>query len=301
MLAVLEENGFRGVKPGSVAEVELFARAGAVAFATRNAYLADPDANPDLDMTALLAPDSLRGRIEAARRLRPGGKARPGPAPSRANAASVSTGRGPAHEGEHTTHFSVVDAEGNVVSCSTTLEHGMGSGLVVPGRGFLLNNELTDFDLDDATGPNALGATRYPRRTALGAADTVGGKRPRSSMTPILVFKEGRPWLTAGSPGGARITGIVAQLLVNVIDHGMDVQEAINAPRTGSLNGPLALEALYPNREQLVRELRQRGWKVERLQRFYEAWGGAQAIRLLPGGPLEGGADPRREGAVRGY
>ena len=168
----------------------------------------------------------------------------------------------------------------------------MGSGLVVPGRGFLLNNELTDFDLESATGANALDATR---------SKDGRGKRPRSSMAPVIVFHDGKPWLTTGSPGGSRIIGIVAQILVNVIDHEMDMQQAINAPRVNAQNGPLSLEVLYPKRAELEDALRDRKWKVQDQKPWYEAWGGAQGIRIRPDKKLEGGADPRREGSVRGY
>ena len=90
-------------------------------------------------------------------------------------------------------------------------------------------------------------------------------------------------------------------MLVNVIDHGLDVQQAINAPRVNAENGPLSLEVLYPDRGALEKELRHRGWKVQTQKPWYEVWGGAQAIRVRPDGSLEGGADPRREGVARGY
>jgi gamma-glutamyltranspeptidase/glutathione hydrolase len=291
MLGVLEGEDMAKRKAGSVEEIGLLARAGAVAFADRNAYLGDQDWSPDINMRALLKPDLVKRRRAAALALHPGARAEPGGRP----------GTAASREGEHTTHFSIIDAERNVVSCTTTIENGMGCGVVVPGRGFLLNNELTDFDLDSATGPNALDATRGPRRTALGDERTVGGKRPRSSMTPVIVFRDGKPWLTAGSPGGSRIIGIVAQLLVNLIDHDMDVQQAINAPRVNAQNGPLSLEVLYPKRMELEEELRRSGWKVQGQKAWYEAWGGAHGIRVRPDGALEGGADPRREGAARGY
>jgi gamma-glutamyltranspeptidase/glutathione hydrolase len=294
MLGALEGEDVKKPKPGSVDEIDLLARAGAVAFADRNAYLGDQDWSPGLDMRALLKPEHVKARRDAARELRAGQRAEPGGKPS---ATPIDAAR----EGEHTTHFSIIDADRNVVACTTTIEHGMGSAVVVPGRGFLLNNELTDFDLERATGPNALDATRGPRRTALGDEKAVGGKRPRSSMTPVIVFRDGKPWLTTGSPGGSRIIGIVAQVLVNVIDHGMDVQQAINAPRVNAQNGPLSLEVLYPKRGDLEAALRGRGWKVQGQTAGYEAWGGAQGIRVRPDGTLEGGADPRREGAPRGY
>ncbi len=303
MLGILEGEDVRKLKPGSAAEIDMLARAGAAAFADRNAYLGDQDWSPDLDMRALLTPGRVKARAEAARSMKPGERLRPGPRPSAAPEGRRDTGGdglGAAREGADTTHFSIIDAERNVVSCTTTIENGMGCGLVVPGRGFLLNNELTDFDLEKEAAPNALDASRRPRRTAPGEGGA-GGKRPRSSMAPVIVFKDGRPWLTAGSPGGPLIIGVVAQLLVNVIDHGMDVQQAVNAPRLAVRNGPLGLEVLYPDRKTLEEELRRRGWKVQSQTPWYEAWGGAQAVRVRPDGSLEGAADPRREGAARGY
>jgi gamma-glutamyltranspeptidase/glutathione hydrolase len=294
ILGALEGENVKTLKSASVEEIDLLARAGAVAFADRNAYLGDQDWSAEFDMRSLLKPDYVKARREAARAMRPREKAAPG-----GKAAETPDGSG--LEGEHTTHYSIVDAERNAISCTTTIEQGMGSAVVVPGRGFLLNNELTDFTLERATGPNALEATRKARRTALGDEKTIGGKRPRSSMTPVIVFRDGKPWLTTGSPGGSRIIGIVAQLLVNMIDHDMDMQQAINAPRVNAQNGPLSLEVLYPRRKTLEKELSERGWKIQEQKPWYEAWGGAQGIRVRPDGKLEGGADPRREGAVRGY
>lgn len=305
-LGILEGTDVSKHPPGSVDEVDLLARAGATAFADRNAYLGDQDWSPTLDMRGLLTPGRLRERAEAARTLQPGRQATPGAVPgtaqrSQSSSSSHPLDTGATWEGENTTHFSIVDADRNIVACTTTIEHGMGCGLVVPGRGFLLNNELTDFDLAKKTGPNALDVERRPRSTMIGPSGEHGGKRPRSSMTPVIVFKDGQPILTAGSPGGSRIIGIVAQILVNVIDHRMDAQQAINAPRLSSQNGPLFLEALYPDRKGLGDALSRRGWKVQGSRSEDEAWGGAHAIRLRPDGKLEGGADPRREGAVRGY
>lgn len=309
MLGILERGELRKTNAGSVEEVELLARAGAAAFADRNAYLGDQDWSPDLNMRGLLDSAFVQGRGEAAQSATPGKPIPPGPRPRAAgfNPAAPQQERkrqlqeAPSPEGEHTTHISIVDADRNVVACTTTIEHGMGSGLVVPGRGFLLNNQLTDFDLERESGPNALDASRRPRRTALMQNQDPAGKRPRSSMTPVIVFKDGKPYLTAGSPGGSRIIGIVAQVLVNVLDHGMDMQQAINAPRLSSQNGPLALEALYPHRRELHEALRAKGWKVQESRPWYDVWGGAQGIRIRPDGKLEGGADPRREGAARGY
>ncbi len=303
ILGMLEARDVQQHRAGSLEEIELLARVSNAAFADRNAFLGDQDWCDQLDMRSLLDSAYVRQRAEKALSVKAGDKLAPGK-PSATNHERRTK------EGDHTSHFTIVDPEGNVVACTTTIEHGMGSGLVVAGRGFLLNNELTDFDLDAESGPNALDAGRRPRRTALQTSPPGGrgkgegelaGKRPRSSMTPTLVFKEGKPVLAAGSPGGTRIIGTVAQVLVNVLDHGMDAQQAVNAPRMLGRNGPLSLEVLYPNRRELVQALQARGWEIEPLSRAYETWGDVEAIRIRPDGKREGGADPRREAAARGY
>ncbi|MDH3320146.1 MAG: gamma-glutamyltransferase, partial [Betaproteobacteria bacterium] len=126
------------------------------------------------------------------------------------------------HPGGYTTHFSVVDQWGNVVSYTTTIEAGWGTGITVPGYGFLLNNELTDFNF---------GFNMHPRFGGPAANDVQGGKRPRSSMTPTILFKGDRPIAAFGSPGGASIINSVYNVLINLVDHGMTLKDAIEAPR----------------------------------------------------------------------
>jgi gamma-glutamyltranspeptidase/glutathione hydrolase len=280
------------------AGLDEWARAECMAFADRNVYLGDQDWSDD-PMPLLLDPARLADRRLEAGQLKPGQLAKPGPRPGRLP-ATKGAALNPS-EGEHTTHFSIVDPHRNVVACTTTIEHGMGCGVVVPGGGFLLNNELTDFDLHQESGPNALDASRRPRKSALTENTLLAGKRPRSSMTPLIVFEDGKPVLTLGSPGGSQIIGIVGQTLVHVLDRGLDMQEAINAPRSSCRNGPLTLESLFKNHAELSKQLTDRGWKVLPNKSDHRVWGGAHGIRLLPDGSLEGGADPRREGAVRGW
>jgi gamma-glutamyltranspeptidase/glutathione hydrolase len=281
MLGMLEPSDMTKIAAGSLEEIEMLARVGNTAFADRNAYLGDQDWTPAYDMRALLDRKYVAGRREAALHASPRETQKPGMPFSHPPGDAVTNPR----EGQNTTHFSIIDADRNVVACTTTIEHGMGCGLVVPGRGFLLNNELTDFDLDLTKAPNAVDASRRQRHTALssnplpmgeGRVSEPGGKRPRSSMTPVIVFKDGKPYLSTGSPGGSQIIGIVAQVLVNALDHGMDMQQAINAPRMNSRNGPITLEALYLQRGELATALRQRGWPVKDVPPGYEVWGGAQ-------------------------
>ncbi|MFO0812333.1 MAG: gamma-glutamyltransferase [Gemmatales bacterium] len=275
----------------TTAGIDAWARAESIGFADRNAYLGDQGWTKDYQMNYLLAPSRLDQRRQAFDKLASGTKATPGelfnlqPSPRSNNPT----------EGENTTHFSIVDSGRNIVSCTTTIEHGMGCGVVVPGAGFLLNNELTDFDLSEATGPNAIDASR---RTIDGRS---AGKRPRSSMAPLIVFKDDQPIMSVGSPGGPVIISIVGQTMLNVLDGQMDMQQAINAARSSCRNASLNVEGMHRNRPELVKQLVAKGWKIADLKPGEAVWGGAHGIRLLPDGTLEGGADPRREGVVRGY
>jgi gamma-glutamyltranspeptidase/glutathione hydrolase len=207
------------------------------------------------------------------------------------------------HESVSTTHFSVVDRERNMVSITSTLEQHFGSGVTVAGRGFLLNNELTDFNssLHDADGELAANrptAGLLPRRTALGqAANDLGGKRPRSSMSPTIVLKEGEPHMVMGSPGGSRIIGVVFNALLNTLIFDFDLQGAINAPRLIGRNGRPEMESPLFRDEALRTELAERGFKMVDAQ----AAGSVQAIRVNADGWLEGAADPRRAGLALGY
>lgn len=267
-----------------------------LAFADRNAYLGDADWSPDVPMRSLLEPAYVRQRAQALARLLPGQRSAPGPL-----SPAPPTSDDDRSEGPHTTHFSIVDADRNVVSCTSTIEHGMGAALVVAGRGFLLNNELTDFDLDRTSGPNSLDASRRPRRTALSDNREPAGKRPRSSMTPVIVFKDGKPVLTAGSPGGPFIIDVVAQILVNVLDHHLDMQAALSRPRVANHNGPVMIERLHPDLQRAREALRKAGWILQGPGSGEGPFGNAQGIRILPDGTLEGGCDPRGDGAARGY
>jgi len=137
-------------------------------------------------------------------------------------------------EGMHTTSFSIIDNWGNMLVCTSTIQDECGSGYVVPGRGFILNNELTDFSL---SGNNQIVGGIKKRRTALPPLDnTMVGKRPRSSMSPTIIFKDGVPIYGLGSPNGVRIISAVAQVILNIIDWGMDIQTAVDLPRVHTAN-----------------------------------------------------------------
>jgi gamma-glutamyltranspeptidase/glutathione hydrolase len=200
----------------------LYLEASRLAFADRNAYLADPE-YVDAPVEGLLSKNFAAQRRSLIR-------------PDRAAAGAVQAGdpflyendqsfplRPQANliqrEGTHTTHLAVSDKEGNIVAYTFTIESWGGSGIVVPGYGFLLNNEMTDFDF---SGP----APNIPE----------AGKRPRSSMSPTIAFKDGKPAFTVGSPGGATIITTVLQTIVNHVDLGMPMPQAIDAPRLSQRN-----------------------------------------------------------------
>lgn len=203
-----------------------YLEASRLAFADRNRYLGDPG-YVDVPARQLLA--APFGRQRAC--LIDPGKAATSPVlpgdpfagPSRCTPPSGAAVPVPDRE-HHTNHFVVVDGAGNVVSCTNTIEELGGSGIVVPGRGFLLNNELTDFNFAPTQG-----SAPDPNLPA-------PGKRPRSSMSPTIVLRDGRPFLAVGSPGGATIITTVLQILVNRIDLGMSLPDAIAAPRASQRN-----------------------------------------------------------------
>ncbi len=206
------------------------------------------------------------------------------------------------HRPSHTTHYSVVDKWGNVVSFTTTIEATWGTGITVPGYGFLLNNELTDFNFDPAF--NA--TTGNP-----GANDVAPGKRPRSSMAPAIVFKGREPVLAYGSPGGATIINSVFNVTLNLIDHGMSIQQAINAPRLSvtSAAGTISCEGVEPfmqpkfnaATQDALRALGHLGLGAAGSNGCLATIGSVQGVVMdLRSGRQYGGADLRREGTVIG-
>jgi gamma-glutamyltranspeptidase/glutathione hydrolase len=196
----------------------------------------------------------------------------------------------------HTTHFSVVDKWGNVVSYTTTIEAGWGSGILVPGYGFLLNNELTDFNFTPRAGTDPPGDLDFDP----GANDVAPFKRPRSSMSPSILFKGDEPIAAYGSPGGSTIINSVFQITLNLIDHGMTIQEAIDAPRISSTTSTPAGASIR----------REDGFSVDVIQELEDlghvfrdpsSIGSVQGIVIdLQTGKQYGGADQRREGTVIG-
>ncbi len=276
ILGILENFDLGTHRPGSIDAIHLIAEASRLAFADRNRYLADPDFVPQ-PIDALLNPAYLKKRASKISRTKSMGHARPG---ILAGAQPEKTSE--AHpESLSTTHLSVVDGEGNALALTASIEGPFGSKLMV--HGFLLNNELTDFAFLPAQGNRPVANRVAP------------GKRPRSSMTPTLVFDpDGRFRMAIGSPGGPYIIGFVLKTLVATLDWKMGLQEAIALPNFVNRNGKTELEA-ETALDVTVHDLEKLGHNV--LSR--ELTSGLHGIARKKTG-LTGGADPRREGIALG-
>jgi gamma-glutamyltranspeptidase / glutathione hydrolase len=267
--------------------LHVYTEASRLAFADRDQYVADPDFvdPPAGDWSSLLGDDYLRERagLIGERSMK---VAKPGlPGTDRAQLAPQS------EQPEFgTSHISIVDAQGRAIAMTTTIEDVFGSRILADGGtglpgGYLLNNELTDFSLAPAGADGRAIANRVQP-----------GKRPRSSMSPTLVFdrRDGQLLLSVGSPGGAGIIHYTAKTLVGALVWGLDAQQAIALPNFGSFNGPTLLERQrFP--ASTIDALKARGHAVEEI----ELTSGLQAIQRTPQGWF-GGADPRREGVVMG-
>ncbi|MGI9381859.1 MAG: gamma-glutamyltransferase [Methyloligellaceae bacterium] len=266
-----------GAEPLNADAVHLIAEAQKLAYADRGRYMADDDFVPV--PKGLLDDAYLAGRRKLIDRQKAMPRAAPGRPPGVRQGAF---GRDNTAENVGTSHLSIVDADGNAAAMTTTIEAGFGSGLMV--RGFLLNNELTDF------------AFRPRDRDGRPVANRVeGGKRPRSSMAPTLVFDaDGRLRMVAGSPGGTPIILYVLKALIAHLDWGLDAQAAASLTNFGSRYGPFEIEP-GPAARRLAPALRARGHTF----RTGPMTSGTHIIVVRPDG-LEGGADPRREGVALG-
>jgi len=275
ILGILERTAFASAAPNSADAVHYFAEAGRLAYADRARYIADPAFVPQ-PIAELLSPGYLdeRARLVGERSM---GRAQPGAV----RTARALQGEGTETEIAGTSHVSIVDGRGDAVALSTTIEDAFGSRILV--RGFLLNNQLTDFSF-------------LPESDGRPIANRVAaGKRPRSSMAPVFVFDaDGSLRLVAGSPGGLAIINYVAKALVATLDWKLDAQAAASLPNFGSRNGPTEVErgTAY---ELLGPLLRERGHEVQAI----DLTSGLHLIERVKRG-WRGGADPRREGAARG-
>ena len=276
MLNILEGYDLRALGHNSPAALHLLVEAMKLAYADRAEFLGDPDfvKVPVEGLVSKRYAEKLREGIDRERAR---------------SAAEIRPGKPAAYESDHTTHFSVVDGEGNAVSNTYTLNFFYGVGMVAEETGVLLNNELDDFAAaPDA--PNAYGLTG-------GDANAPGPrKRPLSSMTPTIVLREGKPFFVTGAAGGSRIITAVLQAIVNVIDFGMDVGAAVSAPRvhhqwlpdevSAEIGIPPDVVDALKERRHVVNEGRS-GRAVNSILATADGWAGA--------------VDPRSGGLAEGY
>ena len=274
MLNILEHFPIGDFGAGSADEIHVLTEVMRLAYADRSEHLGDPDFY-DVPVEWLTS-DAYAAELAETIDMQ---WARP--------SIDVQPGVPIAAESEDTTHFSVMDVHGNVVSNTYTLNTSYGSGISVDGAGFLLNNEMEDFVSKPGV-PNVYGLLG-------GEANAVEAlKRPLSSMTPVIVFKDGKPLFATGSPGGSRIISAVLQMVVNVIDHGRGIADAANMPRIHHQWFPDELLVESGHSPDTVRILEERGHKVVNAQSTYTS---LQSVGFRDG-LFEGVADPRRPDAA---
>ncbi|ASK64139.1 gamma-glutamyltransferase [Virgibacillus phasianinus] len=279
ILNLLESYDLKQYGPRSPEKYNLLAEAMHLAYADRGAYIGDPKF-VNVPMEGMLDEDYINLRSQLIELGKANKNVEPG------NPWAYQEGENPGYVEQpndkktgQTTHFSVADQWGNLVSYTTTIEQEFGTGIMVPGYGFMLNNEMTDFDAIPG-----------------GANQVKPGKRPMSSMSPTIVFDQnGEPFMTVGSPGGKTIITSVAQTIINVIDYGMTPKQAIEEPRIYSPDYPdIRWEEGVP--EETRHQLEQLGYKFDEEPRDI---GNVQMIRIHPNFFL-GAADSTRQGRALG-
>ena len=279
MLGIIDGTKYDETGSGSASAIHYVAESMRRAYADRNEYVGDP-AFVKVPIAGLLDPAyhaKLRATID----------------PEKATPSSmVKPGKPAGSESMETTHYSVVDSEGNAVAVTYTLNGGFGNGITVPGLGFLLNNEMDDFSAKPGT-PNMFGLVQGENNAIQ------PGKRPLSSMTPTIIEKDGKLFMTAGAPGGSRISTAVLQVILNVIDFGMNVQDAIDAPRFHHQWQPDRLSLERGISPDTVAILKARGYDVDYAPGVVLA---QVAAIVSDGGWLQGGSDGRSAmGKAAGY
>lgn len=280
ILGMMEPYDTHKMGHNSAASIQLFSEAARRAYADRNYFLGDPDF-VSIPKKVLLDENYLKERMEGFSFE----KATP--------SSEVSHGDIEVVESNETTHYSIVDPFGNAVSVTTTLNGAYGSKLYCAQLGFFLNNEMDDFSSKPGV-PNMFGL--------VGAeANSISPeKRMLSSMTPTILEKDNQLWMVVGTPGGSTIITAVAQTILNVYEHGMSMQEAVNAPRIHHQGVPdiLIFEPKTIS-DEVVELLKSKGYNINQGQT--RIIGKVDAIRRLPDGRLEGGADPRGDDKAVGY
>lgn len=277
ILNILEGFDLTKLGSGSAAGLHLMAEAMKPAYADRATFLGDPDRVkvPVKGLISKKYAGTLRLALSADRAR---------------SADEIKAGDPLPYESDQTTHFSVIDAEGNAVANTYTLNFSYGMGMVAPGTGVLMNNEMDDFSAK-AGAQNAYGLVG-------GDTNSVHpGARPLSSMTPTILFRDGKPILVTGSPGGSRIITTVLQVIVNVVDFGMNIAEAVAAPRIHHQWQPDTLVVEQGLSPDTIKLLLDKGHRVQPGRTS----GSANSIMVTKAG-LEGTSDPRQRGtAAVGY
>lgn len=279
ILNILEKDNIKSLGHNSAATIHLLSEAMKRVYADRSKYLGDQDfvKVPTAELISKRYAAQLRTAIH----------------PTKATASTqILPGTLPGYESDETTHYGVVDKTGNVVSNTYTLNFTFGSGIIVPGVGILLNNQMDDFSAKPGV-PNAFGLIG-------GKANAIQPrKRMLSSMSPTIVLKAGRPFLVTGSQGGSRIISTVAQIIMNVIDHDMNIQEAVNAVRIHHQWLPDELKIEEGLSLDTIQLLTQMGHKIVVKPTMGSS---ASSILMAPTQKIYfGAADPRRNGLAQGY
>lgn len=277
MMGMLETSGYASHGAGSAAAIHYVAEVMRRYYADRSEYLADPDYYK-VPVSGLLNKEYITARRATID-------------PMRASTSdAIRQGKPAGAESAETTHFSIVDAQGNAVALTYTLNGSYGSGVTVPGLGFLLNNEMDDFAAKPGEA-NMFGLVQ-------GEANAIQpGKRPLSSMTPTILLQDGKLFMVVGAPGGSRIITGVLQVILNVIDFGMNAQDAIDAPRFHHQWQPDKLSLEKGFSPDTVGMLRSRGHVVDSIATVANV----EAIVVQKDGWLAGGSDRRAHGKAAGY
>ncbi|MER2996642.1 gamma-glutamyltransferase [Pontibacter populi] len=278
LLTMVEPHNLSNYKWQSAEAIQLITEAERRVYADRATYLGDPDF-VKIPVQALLDKTYLKERLSTFSM----DKATP--------SSEMKAGKLPFTESDQTTHFSIIDPAGNAVSTTTTLNGAYGSKVLVNGAGFLLNNEMDDFSVKPGV-PNMFGLVG-------GEANAIApGKRMLSSMTPTILEKDGKLFMVVGTPGGSTIITSVFQAILNVVEHNMTMQQAVGAPRFHHQWLPDVIQHEPNAISPAVRSvLESKGYKLEQRKPY----GRVDAIRVLPNGKLEAGADPRGDDAAAGF
>lgn len=275
MLTILNGYSLKPENFRSAESLHRFLSAMLFAYADRNKYLGDPEfvQNPVDRLLSSEYAAQIRQQIQPDKAT----------SPKQLYADS---------EGEHTTHYSVVDRFGNVVSVTYTINSLFGAEVIAGKTGFFLNNEMDDF----ATQPG--GANQFG--LVQGAANAIArGKRPLSSMAPTVVMKDGKPWIVTGSPGGSTISTTILQIVSNIVDYGMTVEQSVATPRVHYQGVPnVVVTELFALEPAVVQSLWEKGYRVVPIP----TWGAAESILIDQESTFHGVNDPRKSaGRAAGY